>query len=78
MKWARHVACIEEMKNAYKISVEKPERKRIFGSRRHRWEDNIKMDLREIGWEVVNWMHRGQGRDQLRVLVNTVMNFRVP
>jgi len=45
------------MRNAYKILVRKPEGKRLLGRPRHRWEDNIGMDLREIGWEGVNWMH---------------------
>jgi hypothetical protein len=43
---------------------------------RRTWEDNIKMDLREIGWEVVDWMHLAQDRDQWQALVNTVMNLR--
>jgi hypothetical protein len=45
---------------------------------RHRWEDNIRMDLGEIGWEVVDWIHLAQDRDQWRAVVNTVMNLRVP
>jgi hypothetical protein len=45
---------------------------------RRRWVDNIKMDLREIGWDVVDWMDMAQDRDQWRALVNTVLNFRVP
>jgi hypothetical protein len=43
-----------------------------------RWEDNIRMDLREIGWEGMNWMHLAQDREQWRAVVNTVMNLRVP
>jgi hypothetical protein len=50
--------------NAYNILVGKPEEKRPLGRCRHRWEDNIRMDLREIGWEVVDWIHLAQGRDQ--------------
>jgi hypothetical protein len=46
-----------EMRNAYNILVGKPEGKRLLERRRHRWEDNIRMDLREIGWEGVDWMH---------------------
>jgi hypothetical protein len=45
---------------------------------RHRWYDNIRMDLREIGWEVVDWTHVTQDRDQWQALVNTVMNLQVP
>jgi hypothetical protein len=58
--------------------IRKPEGKRPVGRPRHRWEDNIKMDLRERGWKSVDWMHLAQGRDQLRAVVNTVMNLRLP
>jgi hypothetical protein len=54
------------------------EEKRQLGIPRHRWEDNIKMDLRKKGWEGVDWMHLAQDRDQWRVLLNMVMNLRVP
>jgi len=54
-----------------------PERKRPFGRPRRRWEDNIRMDRREIGWEVVDWMHLALDREQWRALVNTVMNLCV-
>jgi hypothetical protein len=50
MKWAEHVARVEEMRNGYKILVGKPEEKRPLKRPRRRWEDNIKMDLREIGF----------------------------
>jgi len=52
------------MRNAFKILVGKPEGKRPLGRPRRRWEDNIGMDLRETGWEVVEWMHLAQDRDQ--------------
>jgi hypothetical protein len=65
------------MRNAYNIWVEKPEGKRPLGRSRRRWED-ILMDLREIGWENVNWIVLGQDRDQWRALMNTIMNLRVP
>jgi hypothetical protein len=58
--------------------VRKPERKRPLGRPRRRWEDNIGMDFREIGWEGVDWSHLAQDRDQWQALVNTVMNLRVP
>jgi hypothetical protein len=55
----------------------KPEIKRPLGRPRHRWVDNIKMDLREIGWDGVDWMDMAQDRVQWRALVNTVLNLRV-
>jgi hypothetical protein len=66
------------MRNAYTILVGKPAGKRPLGRPRRRWEDNIRMDLREIDWEGVDWMRLTQGRDQWRALVNTVMNLLVP
>jgi hypothetical protein len=58
--------------------VGKPEGKRPLGKRRGRWVDNIKMDLREIGWSGMDWIVLTQDRDQWKVLVNTVMNLPVP
>jgi hypothetical protein len=58
--------------------VEKPERKRSLGRPRRRWVDNIKIDLREIEWDGIDWIDLTQYRDQWRALVNTVMNLRVP
>jgi hypothetical protein len=49
-----------------------------MGRQRRRWVDNIKMDLRAIGWDGVDWMYMAQDRDQWRALVNTVLNLRVP
>jgi len=57
--------------------VGKPERKRPFGRSRRRWEDNIKMDLQEVGCGGMNWIELAQDRDRWRVLVNAVMNLRV-
>jgi hypothetical protein len=57
----RHVAWMGEMRNAYNILVGKPKGKRPLGRPRHRWEFNIRMDLREIGWEGVYWIHLGSG-----------------
>jgi hypothetical protein len=57
MIWAGHVAHVEEMKNVYKILVRKCEGKRPLGRLRQRWEDNMRMDLREIWWEGADWMH---------------------
>jgi hypothetical protein len=58
--------------------VVKPEGKRPLGRPRRRWVNNIKMDLREIGWDCMDWIDPAQDRDRWRVLVNTVMNLRVP
>jgi hypothetical protein len=66
-----------EMRNAYKILVGKPEGKRPVGRRRCPWEDDIRMDLINTGWEGVDWMHMAQVRDQWWAVVNTVMNLRV-
>jgi hypothetical protein len=78
MRWAGHVARKGETRNAYRILVEKPEGKRPLGRQRRRWADNIKIDVREIGWDGVHWIDLAQDRDQWRALVNTVMNLRVP
>jgi hypothetical protein len=64
--------------NAYRILVGKSEGKRPLGRPRRRWVDSIMMDLKEIGWDGMDWIELAQDRDQWRVLVNTVMNFRVP
>jgi hypothetical protein len=56
----------------------KPQEKRQLGRHRRRWEDNIKIDLREIGWGRMDWFHLAQDRDHWRALVNMVMNFLVP
>jgi hypothetical protein len=64
--------------NAYMILVGNPEANRPLGSRRRRWMDNIKMDLREIEWDDMDWIDLVQDRDQWMALVNTVMNLRVP
>jgi hypothetical protein len=60
------------------ILVGRPEGKRPLGRPRRRWEDNIKLDLREIGIDGVNWIRLAQDRVQWRAFVNTVMNLRVP
>jgi hypothetical protein len=78
MSWAGHVARIGENKNAYRMLVGKPEGKRSLVRRRRRWVDNIKMDLREIGWDGMDWIDAAEDRDQWRALVNTVLNLRVP
>jgi hypothetical protein len=67
-----------ETRNAYMILVGKREGKRSLGRPRRRWVDNIKMNLRDIGWEGMDWNELAQDRDQWKALVNTVMNLRVP
>jgi hypothetical protein len=65
------------MRKAYKILILKPEWKILLGRPRCRWEHNIRMDLREIGWEGVDWIHLAQDRDQWLAAVNKVMNLWV-
>jgi hypothetical protein len=77
MMWAGYVARMGEERNVYKVLVGKPEGKRPLGRPRHRWEDGIRMDLREIGWGDVEWIQLPQDRDRWRALVNTVMNLQV-
>jgi len=71
------VARIGKGRGVHRILVGKPEGKRPLGRPRHRWEDNIKLDLREVGGGG-DWMELAQDRDKSRALVNKVMNFRVP
>jgi hypothetical protein len=77
MRWTRHVARMGTS-NACKILVGKPEGERPLGRPRHRWVDNIKMDLREIGWGGTDRIDLALDRDQWRALVNTAVNLRVP
>jgi hypothetical protein len=67
-----------EKRNECWILAGKPKGKRPLGRPRHTWLDNIKMDLREIGWSGMDWIDLAQDRNQWRALMNTVMNFRVP
>jgi hypothetical protein len=78
MRWAGHVARMGETRNACRILVGKPEGNRPLGRSRRRWVDNIKMDLREIGWDGRDLIVLAEDRDQWRALVNTVINLRVP
>jgi hypothetical protein len=78
MRWAGHVVHMGEVRGAYNILVGKPEGRRPLGRPRRRWEDNIKIDLREIGFGDVDWINLAQDRDRWQVLVNTVMSPRVP
>jgi hypothetical protein len=67
-----------EVRCAYNILVGRPEGKRPLGRPRRRWEDNMKMDLREIGFGDVEWIYLAQDRDMWRAIVNTVLNLQVP
>jgi hypothetical protein len=78
MRWVEHVARMGEKRNVYKLLVGKPEGERPLGRPRCRWIDNIKMDLLEIGLNVVDWIGLAQDRYRWSALVNTVMNLRVP
>jgi hypothetical protein len=77
MRRAGHVARMGEKRNAYRI-LGKPERRRPLGRPRRRWVDNIKIYLRKIGWDGVDFVDLAQDKDQWRALVNTVMNLWLP
>ncbi|KAJ4444956.1 hypothetical protein ANN_06755 [Periplaneta americana] len=78
LRWAGHVARMGEFRNAYRVLVGRTEGKRPFGRPRRRWEYNIKMDLREVGYEGRDWINLVQDRDQWRAYVRAAMNLRVP
>jgi hypothetical protein len=73
-------ACVTngEKWNVYRLLVGKSEGKRLLGRPRHRWVDNIRMDLGEVGWSDVDWIVLAQDRNRWRALVNLVLNLRVP
>jgi hypothetical protein len=78
MRWTGHVARMGEGRGVYRFLVGRPEGKRPLGRPRRRWDNNIKLDLREIGIDGANWIQLAQYRVQWRARVNTVMNLRVP
>jgi hypothetical protein len=78
MRWAGHVALMGEGRGVYRVLVGKPKGKRPLGRPRHRWEDNIKKDLREIGIYEANWIQLAQDRVQWPAFVNAVLNLRGP
>ena len=78
MRWAEHVAHMGEGRGVHRVLVGKPEGKRALGRPKRRWEDNIKMDLQEVGGSCGDWMELAQDRDRWRDLVGMMRNFRVP
>ncbi|KAJ4442676.1 hypothetical protein ANN_04265 [Periplaneta americana] len=76
LRWAGHVARMGESRNAYRMLVGRPEGKRPLGRPRRRWEDNIKMDLREVGYDDRHWINLAQDRDRWRAYVRAAMNLR--
>jgi len=77
MKWVGHVARMREERGVYRVLVGKLEGKRPLGRPRHRWVDNIRNDLQEVGCGYMDWMGLVQDRDRWRTLVSAVMNLRV-
>jgi len=78
MRWAGHVAQMGEERGVYRVLVGKLEGKRPLGRPRHRWMDNIRMDLQEVGCGYMDWTGLAQDRDRWRTLVSAVMNLQVP
>jgi hypothetical protein len=77
MMWAGHVARMGDERKVYKVLVGKPEGKRTLGRPRRRWDDGIRMDLREIGLGSVDWIRLSQDRDRWWAVVSAVMNLRI-
>jgi len=78
LRWAGHVARMGEERGAYRVLVGKLEEKRPLGRPWHRWVDNIRMDLQDVGCGYVDWIGLAQDRDRWQMLVSAVMNLRVP
>ncbi|KAJ4448351.1 hypothetical protein ANN_10366 [Periplaneta americana] len=78
LRWAGHVARMGESRNAYRVLVGRPEGKRPLGRPRRRWEDNINMDLREVGYDDRDWTNLAQDRDRWRAYMRAAMNLWVP
>jgi len=78
MRWAGHVARMGEETGVYRVLVGKPEGRRRLGRPRHRWVNNIRTDLQEVGCGYMDWIGLAQDRNRWRTLVSAVMNLRVP
>ena len=78
MRWVGHVAPVGERRGVYRVLVGKPEGKRPLENPRHRWDDNIKMDLQKVGCADMDWIELAQDSDRWRALVNAVLNLRDP
>jgi hypothetical protein len=77
-RWVEHVVGMGEGRGTYRVLVGKPGGKRPLGKCRHRWENNIKMDLQEVGCGGMDWIQLAQDRDRWRAFVNVVTNLQVP
>jgi len=77
-RWVGHVACVGDRRGVYRVLVGKPEGKRPLGSPRHRWGDNIQMDLQEVGCGGMDWIKLAQDKDRWWALATVVMNLQVP
>jgi len=78
MRWAGHVAHMDEERGVYMVLLGKPEGRRPLGRPKCRWVDNIRMGLQEVGCGYIDWIGLAQDRDSWRTLVSAVMNLRVP
>jgi hypothetical protein len=78
MRWVEHVECMGEGRDVYRVLVGKPEGKRLLGRPRRRWEDNVRVDLQEVGCGCEDWIGLAQDRVTWWALVSAVRNFRVP
>ena len=78
IRWGGHVARMGEERGVYRVLLGKPEGRRPLGRPRHRWVDNIRMDVQEVGCGYMDWIGLAQDRDRWRTLVSAVMNLRVP
>ena len=78
LRWVGHVVRIEEIRSAFKILTGKPTGKRSLGRPRRRWEDNVRMELEEIGINEGNWVDKARDRNYWRALLKAALNLRIP